>query len=129
MHLTAVASSVLLCAVAAATPLNDPWPITQANVNDLTMCANKSPIIPQIVNDLCASEGFLIPSEHAANGWTDPANKYHITIQDDGCKGQWVPQHWCKIQFWQACAMGDWDGSGEWLFGDNDCQRFTIRKL
>lgn len=127
MHFTSLTSLAVLTTAATAGPLGTAFfDLTQADISNLLSCHNKNPGILQVVDSFCAQNNIEVPSDYAFDGSSTRDGRFRITISDNGCHGQWVPKHWCRVQFWETCAQGDQQGAGMRQY--NGCQVFAIQK-
>ncbi|KAK4995998.1 hypothetical protein LTR66_004291 [Elasticomyces elasticus] len=94
--------------------------------------------VVQAINDFCSKRDITVPSTYAWTGvkrgteWAGNLPGKHLgtsRVRIDGfCSNghSWVPQYWCKKQFLDVCAKGNYNGFGEGFFGKNGCQKFII---
>ncbi|KAK4992235.1 hypothetical protein LTR50_001214 [Elasticomyces elasticus] len=94
--------------------------------------------VVQAINDFCSKRDITVPSSYAWTGvkrgteWAGNIPGKHLgtsRVRIDGfCSNghSWVPQYWCKKQFLDVCAKGNYNGFGEGFFGKNGCQKFII---
>ncbi|THY54215.1 hypothetical protein D6C98_04619 [Aureobasidium pullulans] len=97
-------------------------------------CQYKYPTINPAIDLLC-SRNLHLPGVVASIGQNfDRTNKVAIVPNPqclkDGRMNQnsnvWIPEYWCKRQFWKVCAQGNDRGRGQQIFGGRGCQQFYI---
>lgn len=138
MRVSTLIPTIILNVVASAGPLiprDDILsldPINQSDMENLDACTAKNPTLPPLIDTFCSNPSITVPSSYTSTGAADVDHKYNITIQNYACNGQWVPSHWCRVQFWETCAGGDGEGVGQKLFGYGTgpypCQMFSVQK-
>ncbi|KAF1350618.1 hypothetical protein BDV97DRAFT_349966 [Delphinella strobiligena] len=96
-------------------------------------CKNSHKTHYSMINSFC-SNGIVSPSDHANTGLHNGGSFIAVrngAVEANGQRGpacnppQWIPQYWCRQQFYTLCAGNYWGGASA-NFGNNGCQNFWL---
>ena len=90
-------------------------------------CAEKNPYINNAISEFCQKQDIVVPSQYAGEGQTYAG--VHIAIHGTCEPAQWVPAEYCVKQLHRICAKGSKYGTGWSRYGDNDCQKWRIKRV
>ncbi|KXS98890.1 hypothetical protein AC579_7213 [Pseudocercospora musae] len=97
-------------------------------------CKSKNGRVYDLITQFCGRTDIVVPSTYATKGAEKAAappkfpNNLSVRIEGAGkCSPpQWVPQNYCRAQFFEACASGGQFGGNVKRFGKDQCQNWII---
>ena len=111
-------------------------------------CKSKNGRVYDAITQFCGRTDIVVPSTYATKGAekaaAPPKFPNNLSVRIEGRFGQmilsleilltsagkcsppqWVPQNYCKAQFFEACASGGQFGGNVKKFGKNQCQSWV----
>lgn len=65
-------------------------------------CAAKNPNINRAIAAFCNKDNLMVPTQYSENGVR--VGNVAVSIQGTCKPAQWVPEKYCKSQFYELCA-------------------------
>ena len=100
-------------------------PVLGMNIDiNAVKCQQTHPNIFKAIDELCSKTDLVVPSDYAYKGKWVNGKQAKITGNCGNMSPVWVPQYWCRNQFWSVCANSNSVGRGLGIFGEHKCQVF-----
>ncbi|KXT12646.1 hypothetical protein AC579_4211 [Pseudocercospora musae] len=91
-----------------------------------SFCKGKNPAVFEAINKFCSKTNLVVGSTYSRNGVKSNNRLATVRINGDCKPAQWVPQKYCKSQFYELCNRGDSNGANGARYGRNACQWWRI---
>ena len=112
--------------VAAGTIAGTIAALTGALANNHDECSRIHPRVLNAIDTFCKKTDIVIPSWYGNAGAVDKDDVFWVGITGKCKPAQWVPQKYCKSQFYDMCAHADKNGESTRHYGNGKCQEWGI---